>query len=71
MAELGLFDRALTGTPIGTALDLCMVLCVILWFLSVITREYSWVDRIWSICPLLYYLLAVFALDTLAPRSFS
>lgn len=42
MAELGLFSHALTRTPIGTALDLCMALCVIFWFLSVITREYSW-----------------------------
>ena len=68
MAELGLFNHALTGTPIGTALDLCMVLCVILWLLSVITRNYSWVDRVWSILPLLYCLLTIFALDSFSPR---
>ena len=29
------------------------------WLLSLVTREYSWVDRIWSIIPIAY--LAVFA----------
>ncbi len=29
------------------------------WLLSVLTREYSWVDRIWSLIPIAY--LAVFA----------
>jgi steroid 5-alpha reductase family enzyme len=33
--------------------------CLTTWVLSVITREYSWVDRIWSILPVVY--LAVFA----------
>jgi steroid 5-alpha reductase family enzyme len=33
--------------------------CVTTWLLSVITREYSWVDRLWSIVPVAY--LAVFA----------
>ena len=63
-----IFDHALASTPIGTALDICIVLSVVLWFLSVITREYSWVDRVWSICPLLYCLLVVFALDSFSPR---
>ena len=29
------------------------------WVVSVVTREYSWVDRIWSIIPVVY--VAVFA----------
>ena len=33
--------------------------CVGTWLLSVLTREYSWVDRIWSLVPVAY--LAVFA----------
>ena len=28
--------------------------CFATWLLSVLTREYSWVDRIWSIVPLAY-----------------
>jgi steroid 5-alpha reductase family enzyme len=28
--------------------------CFATWLLSVITREYSWVDRIWSIIPIVY-----------------
>ena len=68
MNQLALFSHALTGTPIGFALDLCIVMSVILWLLSIVTREYSWVDRVWSICPLLYCLLAVFVLDFFSPR---
>ena len=33
--------------------------CAACWLLSVITREYSWVDRLWSIIPVVY--VAVFA----------
>lgn len=41
---------------------------MILWLVSVVTREYSWVDRVWSICPLLYCLITVFALESFSPR---
>ena len=34
-------------------------ICFATWLLSVITREYSWVDRVWSIIPVVY--LWVFA----------
>lgn len=33
--------------------------CVVTWLLSVLTREYSWVDRIWSLIPIVY--VGVFA----------
>jgi steroid 5-alpha reductase family enzyme len=33
--------------------------CAAVWLLSLLTREYSWVDRLWSIIPLVY--VAVFA----------
>ncbi|MGW4487743.1 DUF1295 domain-containing protein [Amycolatopsis sp. NPDC004368] len=33
--------------------------CALCWVLSVITREYSWVDRIWSLVPVAY--VAIFA----------
>lgn len=54
MGTFNLFNHPLTGTPFGTALDLCIILSAAAWLLSVITREYSWVDRIWPICPVVY-----------------
>lgn len=36
--------------------------CVVVWVLSVITHEHSWVDRIWSIVPAVYvWIFAGFA----------
>lgn len=36
----------------------CLVICagsiVGTWLVSVLTREYSWVDRVWSIAPTVY-----------------
>ena len=66
--ELGFLEHALTGTPIGAALDLAIVLAAAVWLLSVATREYSWVDRLWSICPPVYCLIVAAALDFEAPR---
>ncbi|MBX7077673.1 MAG: DUF1295 domain-containing protein [Nannocystaceae bacterium] len=47
------------------ALELCILVCAGLaagcWLLSVMTREYSWVDRIWSIAPVVYF--AIFAIE--------
>jgi steroid 5-alpha reductase family enzyme len=33
---------------------LLAAVCFITWITSVITKEYSWVDRIWSIIPIVY-----------------
>lgn len=33
---------------------LCGALIALCWLLSVLTREYSWVDRVWSIAPPVY-----------------
>ncbi|MCU1685123.1 MAG: hypothetical protein JWQ81_5862 [Amycolatopsis sp.] len=33
--------------------------CLVVWLLSLVTREYSWVDRIWSLVPVAY--LGIFA----------
>ncbi|MEI8231290.1 MAG: DUF1295 domain-containing protein [Actinomycetes bacterium] len=33
---------------------LLAVVCFLTWLTSVITKEYSWVDRIWSIIPIAY-----------------
>ena len=57
MIDFGLFGHPLAGTPFGAALDLCIVLAATAWLLSVVTRDYSWVDRLWSICPPVYCLI--------------
>lgn len=57
---MNFIDHPLTGSPYGTALDLCIVLAVIVWLLSVVTRESSWVDRVWSICPPVYCLIVAY-----------
>jgi steroid 5-alpha reductase family enzyme len=33
---------------------LLAAVCFLTWLVSVITKEYSWVDRIWSIIPIVY-----------------
>ena len=68
MFEFGLFGHPLSGTPFGAALDLCIVLAAAIWLLSIFTREYSWIDRSWSICPMLYCLFVVIADGFQSPR---
>ena len=41
-------------TPFGHMFQLCLASMAITWLLSVLTREYSWVDRWWSIGPAIY-----------------
>jgi steroid 5-alpha reductase family enzyme len=45
----------MTGTDASIALQVCLVICaaaaVTTWLLAVLTREYSWVDRAWSLLP--------------------
>ena len=55
--DINLISHPLQGTPYGAALDLTVVLAIACWLLSVITREYSWVDRIWTVCPPIYCLM--------------
>lgn len=43
--------------PLPVVIWLCVGIAALCWLLSVITREYSWVDRIWSISPALYALV--------------
>ncbi len=46
-------------TAVGVCAWICLGAIALSWLLSVLTREYSWVDRIWSLIPVGY--LAVFA----------
>lgn len=50
-------DFSFAVSPIGSTLILCLGLAALIWILSIVTREYSWIDRAWSICPLLYCLI--------------
>ena len=63
MLGLDFISLPLAGTPYGTALEVCLVLAFVAWLLSVITREVSWIDRLWSICPPVYCLIVAFATD--------
>ncbi len=45
--------------PLAVCLWIFAGASVVTWLLSVVTREYSWTDRIWSIIPIAY--VAVFA----------
>lgn len=53
-----------------TSLDINLWICgaaaAACWLASVVTREYSWVDRLWSIVPVVY--LWVFAARADSPR---
>jgi steroid 5-alpha reductase family enzyme len=43
-----------TTDPLTTALWVAGALALLCWVLSLITKEYSWVDRLWSITPALF-----------------
>jgi steroid 5-alpha reductase family enzyme len=47
-------DAFMHTTPFGHMFQLCLVSMALTWLLSVITREYSWVDRWWSVGPAIY-----------------
>lgn len=51
-----------------TAIYVCCGAIVLTWLLSVLTREYSWVDRIWSLLPPVYAWIFAAEAD-FAPRS--
>lgn len=51
---MGLLDLYSKTDPLLSALWLCAAFSVLCWLLSVLTREYSWVDRLWSITPVIY-----------------
>jgi len=68
MFDINLIAHPLRGTPFGAALDLCLILAALVWLLGVVTREFSWIDRLWSICPPAYCLIVAFGTDFASPR---
>jgi steroid 5-alpha reductase family enzyme len=51
-----MFDLYQSTDPLTTALWVAGGLALVCWVLSLITKEYSWVDRLWSITPPLFAL---------------
>jgi len=47
---------------------LLVAICLLTWLTSVITREYSWVDRIWSIIPIVYMWVFAYGANFANPR---
>lgn len=68
MFEINLIAHPLSGTPFGTALDLCLILAALGWLWGTVRREYSWIDRVWTFCPPLYCLIVAAATDFASPR---
>ena len=68
MNFLNFINHPLVGTPYGLALDLCIVLAIVCWVLSILTREYSWTDRLWSIVPAVYCLIVAVDLEFQSAR---
>ena len=56
MEPMGLMELYRSTDPLTTALWVAGGLALLCWLLSVITKEYSWVDRLWSITPPLFAL---------------
>jgi len=59
---INFIPHPMTGTPFGTALDLCIVLSIAVLLITLATRECSWVDRLWSLTPPVYCLIVASAL---------
>ena len=49
-------------SPLAAAVVACAALAALCWVLSLLTREHSWVDRVWSLAPVGY--VAWFAAQT-------
>jgi steroid 5-alpha reductase family enzyme len=55
-------------SPLEIALYACAALAAIAWLMSIVTREYSWVDRLWSLAPPGYVLWYASVADFADPR---
>jgi steroid 5-alpha reductase family enzyme len=55
-------------SPLFVALIVAAAVCVFCWVASVITKDTSWVDRIWSIVPVVYVWIFAIAAGFRDPR---
>lgn len=53
---------------IWTLAPVCAAVIGVCWLLSVVTREYSWVDRIWSVMPPVYVAIVAWQAGFADPR---
>jgi steroid 5-alpha reductase family enzyme len=49
-------------SPLALVVLIALAVCMLVWLLSLVTHDHSWVDRFWSIVPVVY--VWVFALAT-------
>ena len=63
MPDLNFIPHPLTGTPFGYALDLSLILAVLSWLASLVTREQAWIERRWEVIPPLCCLIVAAAAD--------
>ncbi len=56
------------GTPYGTAFILFVAVSAFCWVMSLLTGEFSWVDRLWSLIPPAYCLIVAADLDFRSAR---
>ncbi|MXY70935.1 MAG: DUF1295 domain-containing protein [Acidobacteriia bacterium] len=58
MPGLDLFSHPLSGQPYGSALELCLVLVVLAWIVTLVTGDCcEWMDRLWALSPPVYCLM--------------
>ncbi len=58
-----MFDIWLGDTPFGLALDVAIIVAAACWVLSVVTKDWSLMDRMWSISPSIFCLMVAIDLD--------
>ena len=63
MPDINLIPHPLTGTPFGAALDLCLIVAVVTYLASLVTRNYAWIDRRWEVVPPVCCLIVAAAAD--------
>lgn len=68
LSLLNFINHPMVGMPFGSALDLAIVLAISCWLLSIITNEYSWTDRVWSVAPAIFCLQVASSVDFESPR---
>ena len=54
--------------PLAVAISICAAVAAACWLLSLLSKEYSWVDRLWSIMPIVYVGWFAWAAGAYDPR---
>ncbi len=49
-----MIPSVLADTPYGDTVYVCVALAALCWVVSLLTDDYSWVDRLWSVVPAVY-----------------